>query len=143
MSHETGAARARGDRSEVRDVDVEHRTYTKPAKTSAAAAFALALGTAALVGVLSVVLSPIGLVLGIVGIILGFVGIRAAKKVGVTGRGVAIAGLVLSAVVVLLGALAAVGVTTLLNNESAVQRLETQVEKLRDNLPKDVDLPSK
>ncbi len=81
--------------------------------------------------------------LGIVGIILGFVGIRAAKKVGVTGRGVAIAGLVLSAVAVLLGALAAVGVTTLLNNESAVQRLETQVEKLRDNLPKDVDLPSR
>ncbi len=143
MSHEAGASRASSTRDVgLSEADVEHRTYTKPAKTSAAAAFALAFGAAALVAVLSVVLSPIGLVLGVIGIVLGIIGIRAAKKLGVTGRGVSIAGLVMSTLAVLLSVAALVGVTTFLNNESAVNRLEKQVENLRDDLPKDVNLPS-
>ncbi len=80
--------------------------------------------------------------LGVIGIVLGIIGIRAARKPGVTGRGVSIAGLVMSTLAVLLSVAALVGVTTFLNNESAVNRLEKQVENLRDDLPKDVNLPS-
>ncbi|MGV9867045.1 hypothetical protein [Rhodococcus koreensis] len=42
----------------------EQRVVTKPARTSAAAAFGLAFGVAAFVCVLIVILSPVGLVLG-------------------------------------------------------------------------------
>lgn len=120
--------------------DVDQRTTDpKPAKTSAAAAIALALGVAALVLVLTVLLSPVALVLGIV---LGIVGIKMAKKVGVTGKGVAITGLVLSVISVLLASTLAIGLTTFLNNEGAVNRLERQVENLKDKLPDDVQVPT-
>lgn len=132
-----------GGTREVVERDVEQRTTDpKPAKTSAAAAFALALGVAAFVLVLTVLLSPIALVLGVLGIVLGAVGIKMAKKVGVTGKGVAITGLVLSVISVLLAGALAIGLTTFLNNEGAVNRLEQQVEDLRDNLPDDVQVPT-
>lgn len=126
------------------DSDFEHRS--KSAKTSAAAAFALVFGVSALICVLAVILSPVGLVLSIVGIILGVVGMKMAKKPGVTGKGVAIGGLVLS-VLALLGAISiAIGLTTFLNNEQAVTRLENTVSDLRGELPTsvpdvDVDAP--
>ena len=126
------------------DTDFEQRT--KSAKTSAAAAFALVFGVSALICVLAVILSPVGLVLSIIGIILGLVGMRMAKKPGVTGKGVAIGGLVLS-VLALLGAISiAIGLTTFLNNEQAVTRLENSVGDLRNQLPTsvpdvDVDAP--
>lgn len=122
------------DRSDGYD-EIEQRRTVKPAKTSVAAAFALALGVAALLLVLTIILSPIGLVLGIIGIILGILGIRAAKKAGTTGRGVAITGLILSVLAVLLAAAAAIGITTFLNNEGAVNSVEQQVQQLRDRLP--------
>ncbi|MEH1016414.1 hypothetical protein V6U90_25330 [Micromonospora sp. CPCC 206060] len=106
------------------------------AKTSAAAAFALVFGVAALISVLTVILSSVGLLLGIIGLILGIVGMRMARRPGVTGRGVAIGGLVLSLLAVLIALAFAAGVTTFLNNEDAVNRLERQVEDLRDKLPR-------
>lgn len=111
------------------------------AKTSAAAAFALAFGVAAFVLVLTAILAPVGLVFGIVGLILGIVGIVTSRRVGVTGKGVAITGLVLSILAVLLAGALAVGVTTFINNQGAVDRLERQVEQLRDQLPRDVNVP--
>jgi membrane-bound ClpP family serine protease len=106
------------------------------AKTSPAAAFALVLGVAALVCVLTVIFAPVGLVLGIIGLILGIVALRMTRRPGVTGRGVAIGGLVLSVIAVLVAIAFAAGVTTFLNNEKAVDRLERQVEDLRDKLPR-------
>ncbi|SCL24546.1 protein of unknown function [Micromonospora nigra] len=105
------------------------------AKTSPAAAFALALGAAALVSVLTVLFSPVGLVLAIIGLILGIVAMKMTKRPGLTGKGVAIAGLVLNGLALLIALALAAGISTFLNNEDAVNRLERQVEDLRDNLP--------
>jgi len=66
---------------------VEHRTI-KRAKTSAAAATALAIGSAAFVLTLPVLFFPVALILGVIGLLLGIVGFRATKKPGVTGEGV-------------------------------------------------------
>lgn len=144
MAQENGAhAVGSGDdrtaaRGERRD---EQRQVLKPAKTSAAAAFSLVFGVSALLSVLTVLLSPLGVVLGLIGIVLGVVGMKMAKRVGVTGKGVAIGGLVLSVLAVLAGAAALIGVTTILNDDAAVERLEQRVEQMRDDLPQDVDVP--
>ncbi len=113
----------------------------RPAKTSAAAAFALVFGVSAIITVLTVILGPVAIVLAIIGIILGIIGIRNSKRVGVTGKGVAIGGLVLSVVALLLGVALAAGITFYLNDEQAVNRLEQQVENLRDQLPDNVNIP--
>ena len=90
------------------------------AKTSAAATFSLVFG--------------VGLLLGIIGVILAIFGLRMSRRPGVTGRGVAIGGLVLSALAVLLGLAIAAGVSTFVNNQQAVDRLEKRVSDLRDKL---------
>ncbi|MBM0227355.1 MULTISPECIES: DUF4190 domain-containing protein [Micromonospora] len=104
------------------------------AKTSAAATFALVFGVAGLLSVLTAILASVGLLLGIIGVILGIVGLKMSRRPGVTGRGVAIGGLVLSALAVLLGLALAAGISTFLNNEQAVDRLEKRVTDLRDKL---------
>ncbi|RLP86638.1 MULTISPECIES: hypothetical protein [unclassified Micromonospora] len=110
-----------------------HRGATG-AKTSAAATFALVFGVSGLISVLTAILAWLGLVLGIIGIILGIVGLKMAARPGVTGRGVAIGGLVLSILAVLIGLGLAAGITTFINNEGAVDRLQQQVDDLRDKL---------
>lgn len=104
------------------------------AKTSAAATFGLVFGVAALLSVLTAILASVGLLLGIIGVILAIIGLRMSRRPGVTGRGVAIGGLVLSALAVLLGLALAAGITTFVNNEGAVDRLEKRVSDLRDKL---------
>ncbi|GAA0396695.1 hypothetical protein JMF97_28290 [Micromonospora fiedleri] len=106
------------------------------AKTSAAATFALVFGVAALISVLTAILASVGLVLGIIGIILGVIGLRMAGRPNVTGRGLAVGALILSVLAVLIAIAFAAGLTTFLNNENAVNRLERQVEDLRDKLPR-------
>lgn len=113
----------------------------RPAKTSAAAAFSLVFGVSALITVLTVLLGPLAIVLSLIGIILGILGVRNAKRVGVTGKGVAIGGLVTSIVALLLGVAMAAGLTFYLNDEQAVDRLEQQVQNLRDDLPEDINIP--
>jgi hypothetical protein len=54
---------------------------------------------------------------------------------------VAIGGLVLSVIALILAIVAAAGVTTVLNNDKAVNRLDRQVQNLRDNLPSQVPTP--
>jgi len=120
-----------------------HEQRLLPAKTSAAAVFALVFGLSALLAALTVILSPLALVLAIIGIILGIVGMKMVKRAGVTGRGVAIGGLVLAVLALILSITVIAGVTTVLNNQSAVDRLDKQVQKLRDNLPDKVEVPSK
>ena len=119
---------------------VEHRTI-KRAKTSAAAATALAIGSAAFVLTLPVLFFPVALILGVIGLLVGIVGFRATRKPGVTGKGVALAAILLSLVAIVLGAAFAAGVVTVLNNETAVNRIEQQVENLRDRLPNNIDIP--
>lgn len=140
MSHEydpndTATTRTSDDR-----VDHEHR---EPAKTSAAAAFSLVFGVSALLSALTIILGPLGLVLGIIGIVLGIFGIRYGGTPGVTGRGVAIGGLVLSVLAVLVGGLITIGVSFFLNDQSALDRLEAelgqQLDDLRGQLPEDID----
>jgi hypothetical protein len=118
----------------------DHRLMTadRPgtsAKTSAAAVFALVFGVAALISVLTAILATVGLVLGIIGIVLGVVGLKMATRPGVTGRGVAAGGLVLSALAVVVAVAFAIGLTTFLNDQGAVDRLEQRIEELRDRLP--------
>jgi hypothetical protein len=124
-----------------RSPDPVYEERIRPAKTSAAAAFALVFGVSALLSVLTVIVGPLGIVLALVGIVLGVVGIRNAKRVGVTGRGVAAGGLVLSVLALLIAAAVAAGVTFFINDDQAVDRLEQQVEQLRDQLPDDVNVP--
>jgi hypothetical protein len=104
------------------------------AKTSAAATFALVFGVSALISVLTAILAWIGVVLAIIGVILGIVGLKMARRPGVTGRGVAIGGLVLSVLALLIGLALGAGITTFLNNEGAVDRLQQQVDDLRDRI---------
>ena len=120
---------------------MEQRAVTKPARTSAAAVFALIFGVLALFSVLIVILAPVGLVFGVIGLILGVMGLRRARRPGITGKGVAAGGVVLSVVAVLLAVAFAVGVVTVLNNQSAVDRLQHQVQNLRDKLPAQVTVP--
>jgi len=120
---------------------VDQRVITKPARTSVAAVFALVFGVLALFSVLTVILAPVGLIFGVIGLILGVVGLRRARRPGITGKGVAAGGLVLSVVAVLLAIAFAVGVVTVLNNQSAVDRLQQQVQSVRDKLPAQVTVP--
>ncbi len=139
-THRGGAEDADvGDRG--RSVQVEQRVVTKPARTSVAAVFALVFGVVAVFSVLTVILSPLGLVLGVIGLILGVVGLRMARRPGITGKGVASGGVVLSVVAVLVAVAFAVGVVTFLNNQSAVDRLQHQVQNLREKLPTQVTVP--
>jgi len=87
--------------------EVEHRI--KRAKTSAAAATALAIGSAAFVLTLLVLFFPVALILGVIGLLLGIVGFRATKKPGVTGKGVALAAILLGLVSIVLGAAVGLG----------------------------------
>ncbi|WP_422735785.1 DUF4190 domain-containing protein [Micromonospora sp. WMMD729] len=114
--------------------DSRARRASTGAKTSAAATFALVFGVAGLISVLTAILAWVGLVLGIIGIVLGIVGLKMARRPGVTGRGVSIGGLVLSILAVLIALGLGAGITTFLNNEGAVDRLQNQVDNLRDKL---------
>ena len=138
-------------REEARRGDAEHRASRhtrvdehriKPAKTSAAAVFALVFGLTALYAVLTVLLFPVGIVLAVIGLILAAVGLKVTKQVGVTGKGIAASGLVLSVIALIGAVVLAAGVTTFLNDEEAVQRLENKVNDLRDDLPDNVEVPT-
>ena len=91
---------------------------------------------------LTVVLSPAGLVLGLIGLVVSIAGIVMAGKPFVTGKALAVGGLVLSGLALLLSGALAAGVTFFLNDSSAVDRLEQQVQDLRDELPSDVEVPT-
>jgi hypothetical protein len=113
----------------------------RPAKTSAAAAFALIFGVVALFSALTALLAPLAVVFGVLAIILGFVGMRMASHPGITGKGVAIGGLVLGVLGLLLGAVLVAGAVTVLNDDRQVDRIERELDRLRDNLPTEVPTP--
>ena len=107
----------------------------RPAKTSAAAAFALVFGVSALFCALTGLLSPVALVLGIIGIVLAVVGLKMAKRPGVTGRGVAIGGLVTALLGVVLGGVVLAGLAAVVNDQSQLDRIQRYIDDARTNLP--------
>lgn len=131
------------DRSEQdrRDEQVETVRPTerargvKPAKTSAAAAFGLVFGLAALFSALTAILAPAAVLFGIIGIIVAAAGMKKAKLPGVTGRGVAIGGLVTAILGLLLGLAVIAGAAVIVNDEQRLNQIENQLENLRADLP--------
>lgn len=120
-------------------VGADHPDYREDAgdnsKTSAAAAFALVFGLAALFCALTAILSPAAVVFAVIGIILGIVGMKMAKRPGVTGKGVAIGGLVTAVLGLLLGGAVLAGAAALVNDERRLDQLQQQIDKLRDSAP--------
>ena len=117
-----------------------HRTdapgyETRPAKTSAAAVFSLVFGLAALFCAVTAILSPAAVLFGVLGLILGVVGLKMAKRVGVTGKGVAIGGLVTAVLGLLLGGAVIGGVSALVNDERRLDQLQNRIDDLRTQLP--------
>ncbi|MEU6202582.1 hypothetical protein ABZ814_03200 [Micromonospora musae] len=110
------------------------RADRTPAKTSTAATFALVFGVSALVCTLTAILAWAGIILGIIGIIVGVFGLQMAKRPGVTGRSVTIGGLTLSIIALVLGLVFIAGVATFLNNQGAADRLQEQVDDLRNRV---------
>ena len=94
-----------------------HSTEVRPAKTSAAAVFALVFGLAALFCALTGILSS------------------AAVLFGVTGKGVAIGGLVTAVLGLLLGGAVIGGLSALVNDEQRLDQLQNRIDDLRTELP--------
>ena len=112
-----------------------HAPALTHAKTSAAATFALVFGLAALFCALTAILSPAAVVFGVLGVVLGIVGLAMAKRPGVTGKGVAIGGLVTAVLGLLLGGAVLAGASVLVNDERRLDQLQNRVDDLRADLP--------
>jgi len=143
--HPTGTTAGHDVTGRMTGTPVEHHgTTVRPtgraalvthARTSAAATFALVFGLAALFCALTASLSPAAVVLGIIGIALGIVGLAMAKRPNVTGKGVAIGGLVTAALGLLLGGAVLAGASVLVNDEQRLDQLQNRVDDLRSSLP--------
>lgn len=113
----------------------EHRQRVLPAKTSAAAAFALVFGVSALFSALTGILAPAAVVLGLIAVVLGVVGRKMARRDGVTGKGVALGGLLLGLLGLLLGAAVLAGAAVLVNDQQRLDQLQNLIDDARSNLP--------
>jgi hypothetical protein len=111
----------------------------KPAKTSAAAAFALVFGISALFCGLTGILAPVAVVLGLIGILLGIAGRRMGLRPGVTGRGVATGGLVTAVLGLLLG-LAVIGGIAVYAQQNGLDALQNRIDDARSHLPSGSDV---
>ena len=118
-----------------------HERLGRP-KTSAAAVFALVFGLASLFCALTAILSPAAVLFGVIGVVLGIVGLAMAKRPGVTGKGVAIGGLVTAVLGLLLGGAVLAGASVLVNDEQRLDQLQNRVEDLRADLPSTDELRS-
>lgn len=130
-----GATDRRERTAVVADRDERFEERIRPAKTSAAAAFALVFGLAALFSALTAILAPAAVVFGLLGLVLGIAGIKMSRRVGVTGRGVAIGGLVTALLGLLLGAALIAGAAVFVNDEQNLDRLQGWIDDARDELP--------
>lgn len=119
------------ERYEERVVPTKYKT----AKTSAAAAFALVFGLAALFSALTAILAPAAVLFGLIGIVLGIAGLKMSKKLGVTGKGVAIGGLVTAILGLLLGGAVLAGAAVYVNDEQRLDQLESWIDDARTDIP--------
>lgn len=134
--HDAGTAGAAGAGAAAGEERYEERvkpaTY-KSAKTSAGATFALVFGLAALFCALTGILAPFAVLFGIIGIILGVAGLKMVKRPGVTGKGVAIGGLVTAILGLLLGGAVLAGVAVYVNDQG-LDQLEQRFDDARSSL---------
>ena len=138
----TGSTSASSSENELQETmraraadPIEEVRPTRPAKTSAAAVFGLVFGLAALFCALTGILAPAALVFGIIGLVLAVVGLKMAKRAGVTGRGVAIGGLVTSLIGLVLGGVVLAGITAVVNDQKQLDRIQNYIDDARSNLP--------
>ena len=110
-----------------------HGTLTY--KTSAAAAFALVFGLAALFCALTGILAPAAVLFGLTGTILAIAGMKMAKRLGVTGKGVAIGGLITAVLGLLLGGAVLAGAAVVVNDEAQLDRITNWIEDVRNDVP--------
>ena len=108
-------------------------------KTSAAAVFSLVFGLAALFCALTGILAPAAVLFGIIGLILAVAGFKMVKRLGVTGKGVAIGGLVTSLLGLLLGAAVLAGAAVYVNDQG-LDRLQQQFDNAVNNAPSGSEL---
>lgn len=106
-----------------------------PAKTSAAAAFALVFGVTALFSALTAILAPVAVLLGLIGIVLGVVALKMVKRPGVTGKGVAIGGLVTAVLGLLLGLAVTAGAAVVVNDDAQLDQIQERIDDMRADLP--------
>jgi len=109
-------------------------TAARPAKTSAAAVFALVFGLAALFCALTAILSPAAVVFAVLGLILAVAGLKMAKKPGVTGKGVAIGGLVTALLGLILGGVVIGGLAAVVNDKTQLDRIQHYIDNARAKL---------
>lgn len=117
---------------------VEHRVVparTKPAKTSAAAVFGLVFGLAALFCALTGILAPVAILLGVIGLLVSIAGFKMTKRLGVTGKGVALGGLLTSLLGLALGAAVLAGAAAVVNDEARLDQLQNWLDDARENAP--------
>ena len=130
--------------SDERRADVHTTTTRKHGalhpKTSVAAVFALVFGLAALFCALTAILSPLAVLFGLIGIGVGIAGLKMSRRPGVTGHGVAVAGIVTAVLGLLLGAAVLAGLSVLVNDEARLDQLQNQIEELRNDAPSTQDL---
>lgn len=138
-------------RTEVRrEVDVTDRTDDRPVmqpprtgpkhKTSAAATFSLIFGLSALVAWFT---GPLAVLFGLLAIVLGAVGASKAKKEHhVTGRGLAITGIVLGVLGLLLGGAVTAGVAVIANDPESQNFLSDLYGRFSDILPSTSEIPN-
>lgn len=131
-THDTGTERT--GRREVLHTSGDD-SQLRGLKTSAAAVFSLVFGLAALFCALTAILSPAAVVFGLIGLVLGIVGLKMAKRRGVTGRGVAIGGIVTAVLGLLLGAAVIAGISVLVNDEARLDQLQGWIDDRRADLP--------
>src|SRR5687767_15149742 len=96
---------------------------TKSAKTSAAAVFGLVFGLAALFCALTGILAPAAILFGVIGLVVSIVGLKMTKRLGVTGKGVALGGLLTSLLGLALGAAVLAGAAAVVNDEAQLDQL--------------------
>lgn len=118
----------------------EHRARILPAKTSAAAAFALVFGLSALFTALTAILAPAAVLFGLIGIVLGIIGMKKAKREGVTGKGVALGGLITALLGLLLGGAVLAGAAVYVNDEARLDQLQGWIDDARTEIPSGNDI---
>lgn len=126
---------------DTQDRSARAREDLTKAKTSAAAAFALIFGLLAFFGILSIVFSPVALPLAVLGLVLGIVGIKRTKDPLITGKVLAVVGLVMSVLALLLAVAAVVGGFFLLDDPDVINWMENRLADVKQNLPSEVAQP--
>lgn len=126
-----------------RDTTSYESRPARTAKTSAAAVFALVFGLAALFCALTGLLAPAAIVFGIIGLVLAVVAFKKVKLPGVTGKGVAIGGLVTALLGLVLGGVLLGGAVALVNNQSQLDRIQRYIDNARADLPSTSEVRNK